>query len=284
MERGVKYASSPDRPTANGFDAAHSFFHAHKELFEYYRFVGGATPFDLPSASFLDRYRECDGAGPVVVVSPVFTTSHLAAPALHFVPSGPTEPAFVSISSAAVLHAPTSTVVSPSPIHLSYPRSSQPERYADPPSPISYPRLAQEWTGSPPKSLSSPQNRPAYSPQKQIVATISDATPKPPLQSPQRQSIVPPSTRNFRMPPMNELLLDSSARRQLGGSQRRVDEASKIELLMGSKCVGRVSAATRNLPPAIRKRLDASANLPARKERLYSILLHDYQQLNRLLT
>lgn len=82
----------------------------------------------------------------------------------------------------------------------------------------------------------------------------------------------------FQMPAVSELLIDSSARRQQL-AQRQMDEAAKIQLLVGSKCVGRVSAATRNLPASIRRRLEASANVAARRERLYNVLLQDYQCL-----
>jgi hypothetical protein len=70
------------------------------------------------------------------------------------------------------------------------------------------------------------------------------------------------------------VFLDSSLRT----ITRKVDMAQKIEQLVGPK-YGRVIGSSSNLPPAVRKRLDAYGRLDQRKELLYQTLTQEYDQL-----
>jgi hypothetical protein len=291
---------------------ARSFFLTNKDLFEYDKYVGSTDPFDPacsspsrgPSLSFLDRYRACDeqysstsdDVGYLLAV-PAIASSILSIP----LPSAASRsPPRTNYRPPALLSA--SPLQSP-PLSDSYSRQHQHFDFGEQhPTRLS---LYQQRI-SPPKPLGCPLGRQEYA-LESLPASQSVHLPTSPLQrlngefSPQRveASIAshetlprsPPrhqqpgvflarqaSSTAFRMPAVSELLLDSSARRQQL-AQRQMDEATKIQMLIGSKCVGRVSAATRNLPASIRKRLESSARVSARRERLYSVLLQDYQRL-----
>ncbi|KAJ0396209.1 hypothetical protein ATCC90586_003917 [Pythium insidiosum] len=85
------------------------------------------------------------------------------------------------------------------------------------------------------------------------------------------------------LPALKDLLIDASTRVVLL-PPRRLDDAKKIELLLGAaRCVGRISTgAPSQLPPSLRHRLDASHRLPQRREQLYALLRGDYERLTTL--
>lgn len=290
---------------------ARSFFLANKDLFEYDKYVGGTDPFDPacsspsrgPSLSFLDRYRACDEQYPsanddagYLLAAPAIASSILSIP----LPS-------------AALRSPLRdnyrppTLLSASPLQSSQIGSScsrQHQHFDFGEQQLTRSSLYQQRM-SPTKPLSSPLGRQQYaldslqanqrvhlaasplrlngalSPQRIEASVTPHGFPSrsPPRYQQQEAFLArQASSTTFRMPAVSELLLDSSARRQQL-AQRQVDEAAKIQMLIGSKCVGRVSAATRNLPASIRKRLESSTRVSARRERLYSVLLQDYQRL-----
>ena len=71
----------------------------------------------------------------------------------------------------------------------------------------------------------------------------------------------------------SQILLDASLRTLT----RKVDMAQKIEKLVGPK-YGRVIGPSSNLPVAIKKRLEAYSRIDQRKEKLYTLLLHEHKQ------
>jgi ribosomal protein L5 len=86
------------------------------------------------------------------------------------------------------------------------------------------------------------------------------------------------TSRKQELPKLSDLLVDHSTRQALV-SYKRMDESQKIEMLIGAKTTGRLSAFSTNLPNSIRKRLQSSARVNQRREQLYALLSQEYSKL-----
>lgn len=261
--------------------AAQAFFSEHKDLFEYDKYVGIQDPFqpqatcersgDAATKSFMDQYRELDH-------------NRATAPTLA-------ERSF-SLSRPLRGKYTIPNIATPSPEFFTLQ------------SPVV---LANRFARNIPQKLASPQ-RIDYTSQ-QLLKSISSETRlgctheihqdslsstafssgqlRPDtLNSPLRQrSFIRQSAEFTRkrdqdyMPKLSDLLIDQETRAN-SVAHKTLDEAHKIEVLTGGKCVGRVNAASRNIPLSIRMRLNAAANVSVRREKLYELLRRDYEQLS----
>ncbi|GMF11688.1 unnamed protein product [Phytophthora lilii] len=267
--------------------AAQAFFLTHKDLFQYEKYVGDHSPFQTAAEgnsdgqiakSFLCQYREVDrGRASVPALAELhFSLLHpLVQPfPVSNVTASTTTPVSLPVcinlqSTSAILekftdhqHDPTrSHAVVSSPqrmIHLTQPSSpvrTTNDRMLPPQDPNSDHTFA---------SLKKDVLSQSYSHQLQG--------------SPARFPVEP--RQNFSLPKLAELLIDRETRAAVT-AHKSWDATHKIEILIGGKCVGRVSAASRNIPPSIRSRLRASANISVRRERLYDLLCRDYDEISK---
>jgi hypothetical protein len=253
--------------------AAHAFFLAHKDRFQYEKYVSNEDPFQnehdkagrRAGQSFLEQYREIDREQPAVPALSNLHFSLLHPPTKRFSITSITGntagsvpmPGFVSLAStASVLEGFNS---------LKHDRSQAAAL------------------------VNSPQRLNGYKqPQSKFVH---DCTPSPQDFSPDRSSSLQqqrsavrvsdePKLQCFALPKLAGLLIDRETR-AAATAHKSWDEAHKIEVLVGGKCVGRMSAASRNVPSSIRARLRASAKVSVRRERLYDLLRSEYEALSK---
>ncbi|KAG7382747.1 hypothetical protein PHYPSEUDO_004383 [Phytophthora pseudosyringae] len=270
--------------------AAHAFFQAHKDLFQYEKYVVNHDPVvtesnpaqahDRTTKSFLEQYRELDRERVSVPAlseqrfslphppAGAYSLTNLAVntiPAVHL-------PEFVTLKSTASIlenfnnlqHEPIrSHVFAASLQHTS--QHTQPQA-----------ALRVTYDSSPAPQYPSPKRV------SDSNATVDQSLLLQQQRSPIRQP-VESNQKIFSVPKLAELLIDRETR-AAGTAHKSWDAAHKIEILIGSKCVGRVSAASRNIPPSIRSRLLASANVSVRRERLYELLHRDYEELSKRYT
>lgn len=255
---------------------ATSFFHKHKELFEFAKYIGPEASISNGPKSFLDQYRECEAQQ---------ATELAIAPQMGFMFSTiavyPTSPATFSLSTSFATAPREAT--SPSKLQM---RASNAE-YSFPTSQTSNVHWQQQ--SAPPRNsyLENPSTsksvgqggnsrsaQPLPHPHKSSSATL------PRLPSPVRHQ--QPNER-YEFPKISAMLIDHSTRADVA-QHTRLDVTQKIELLTGSKCLGRISSESSNLPPSIRSRLQASSNVQYRREKLYTLLSRDYANLADLHT
>ncbi|KAL3673655.1 hypothetical protein V7S43_001354 [Phytophthora oleae] len=266
---------------------AHAFFQAHKDLFQYDKYVASQDPFQAENShvhtesgaamtsAFLEHYCQLDRERPPVPAVSELRLSLLHPPTRRFSMSNASPykttaplpvPAFVTLQSASILenlqHDPIRSYTFERQQHTTQHTQQQPalsitNSHNSPVAP-QYPSPVRDFTS---KAIADP----FFSSQQQ--------------RSPVRQSLqsVPKA---FSFPQLSGLLIDRETR-AAESAHKSWDEAHKIEVLIGSKCVGRVSAASRNIPPSIRSRLQASANVSVRRERLYDLLRREYEELSK---
>ncbi|TMW60532.1 hypothetical protein Poli38472_000574 [Pythium oligandrum] len=245
--------------------SAQRFFAAHKDLFEYDKYVGGEITAMTPS--FLTRYQECEQRH---IDTPALQLS-LLVPTVTLSEAVPRPPALLSLS-------PPNTFQLPSTSGLSLAPTMVPS--ASPAGPYSHVVAAHSPPASPIRSSTNPVDQP-------VSSEVYHQPPSPPRRfSPRRQLHQQASLGGLldtprALPVLADLLVDAAQRAKHVPSQRHVDDAKKIELLIGTSCVGRVSSTT-NVPPAIRRRLDASTRVQQRREQLYKLLCSDYHRLTQL--
>lgn len=270
--------------------AAHAFFQAHKDLFQYEKYASNQDPFQTENCqvdggavkSFLEQYREIDRECQSVPALSELRFSLLHPPTRRY-----------SITNLAV-----STTPAPSPEFVTLQATASIlEKFSNPQhEPIRSHVFANSLQHTSQHTQPQPALRVAYecteapqypSPDRVSVSKApADSLGRPFLlqqpRSPVRLS-VEPKLKNFSLPKLTELLIDRETR-AAASTHKSWDEAHKIEVLVGSKCVGRVSAASRNIPPSIRSCLRASANVSVRRERLYDLLHRDYDELSKRYT
>ncbi|GMF22607.1 unnamed protein product [Phytophthora fragariaefolia] len=238
---------------------AGAFFVTHKDLFQYDKYIGNSDPFQNECAydggdsgapkSFLEQYRELDRCRSIP--EPRFTLIH--PPTLNYPKVNPIKsatvspPAFVTLQSTASNFIPFNRVqhepIQSGNSNLRCPQPSSPDRM----------------------STSAAKNNQTVSLQQQ--------------QSPVKVP-VEPKQNVFILPALAGLLIDRETR-AAASAHKSWDEAHKIEVLTGGKCVGRVRATSRNIPESIRMRLRASAIVSVRRERLYDLLCQDYEDISK---
>lgn len=262
---------------------ARAFFQAHKDLFQYDKYVANQDPFQADNShihtdngaatasAYLEQYRHLDLECP-----PVPTVSEMRVSLLH----RPTRR--FSLSKPQVY---ASTAPIPALVTLQSTSSLENLQY----DPIrAYAFESQQCTTlhNQQQSVSSITNSHESPVASQYPSPVRDFTSKtianPPQRSPVRQSLQLAS-KGFCFPQLSGLLIDRETR-AAASAHKPWDEANKIKILIGSKCVGRVSGASRNIPPSIRLRLQASANVSVRRERLYDLLRRDYEELSKRIT
>lgn len=244
-------AAGNPQEISDALSAASRFFLQHRDLFEFDKYLGDVSVISS-SQSLLRQYQDCERLHQRDVLQslrpePVLLT---AISPYQFTPLSP--PSNVSHSS---------------PLHVAGPAASPPRRNHRPPdpAPLSPQHLANRFQLSVPAQVD--HQRALRSPRRQ---------PRSPTRYP-THAPDPSSASTHHIPKIDELLIDASTRTVHFGPAKRVDDAKKIELLIGSKCVGRVSAAaSSNLPQAIRNRLLAATMLQQRRERLYTLLRQEY--------
>ncbi|ETI37535.1 hypothetical protein F443_16489 [Phytophthora nicotianae P1569] len=252
--------------------AAQVFFQAHKDLFQYEKYVGNQDPFHIEcTKSFLEQYREIDRDRRLVpATSERF--SLLYPPTRRFssvnltVNPAPPVPEFVTLQATASvlenlnnpLHEPTRSHTFTSP-----PQRTSQYNQPRPGLRVSYDSSAAQYPN--PDRSSVPKATPDRSALLQQRSPIRLST-----ESKQK---------NSTLPKLTDLLIDRETR--AATTHKIWEETHKIQVLTGNNCVGRVNAASRNLPLSIRSRLHVSANVSVRRERLYNLLRRDYEELSK---
>jgi hypothetical protein len=252
-----------------------NFFLQHKDLFEYDKLVGGSGHMTSSTPSFLDRYRECDRQQAAPEMTQLATMGTVLRLDAHVMPPPDFSISTFAAPSAFGWLASRTTLGDLNLEHTSCPPAHSTSLARGSPiankQPVSPSRRVTDFvpTGSFDKLEADRSHRASRS-------TINL------LGSPRRRSNVPVEGFRSAIPKLNELLIDASTRAGLVVPTKRLDDAKKIELLIGSKCVGRLSAAaSSNLPPSIRHRLEASAVVHQRRERLCALLRDDYERLTK---
>lgn len=296
--------------------ATPSFFDAYKELFEYEEHVGSEDPVTLSqrdgigTKTFLDKYCECEqrqalelrAAVPVPFVTTLTVDASRMRPAPLSYSSTGASSSFVSPTMGLSHVAASLSNQHLQHQQLSYEQYSHDQHQAPlkprpkTPGMSSFTRsrlensLRQSMSSSNQEdALAAPSTTAPHAPESQHPqhypnnSNAHNTSPTKPTAAPaparhQRASTLP-LPRQYQAPKLTDLLIDSSTR-SATLRHRHVDEAKKIELLIGSNCGGRISAAAATtLPPSIRRRLQASINAPQRREQLYSVLRREYETL-----
>lgn len=255
---------------------ASSFFHKHKELFEFAKYVGPETSVSNGTKSFLDQYRECEAQQATeLAISPQigFMFSTIAV--------NPTSPPAFSLSTSFAIAPREGT--SPSKVQMRV--SKAPYSFPTPPPPSVH------WQ----QESASPRN--SYLEDLTMANSVGQGGNSRQAQQPPHAhqsssaalSRLPPPVRHqqpnerYDFPKLSTMLIDHATRADVA-QQTRLDVTQKIELLTGSKCLGRINSESSNLPPSIRSRLQASSNIQHRREKLYTLLSRDYAELADLHT
>lgn len=259
---------------------ARSFFDANKDLFEYEKLVGTDDPVALSlrdgigAKTFLDKYRECEQRQALELRAnlPIPLATALAV-----------NTAVRTHASQQLLQRVSFTTVLPPP-PASVPLAFQESAPLAPIASRTRSRLENNLRQS---ALSSNYEEDGAQGTTQwqsdrVQASLERPSPtKPPLSS---SSVVEVPTNasvrslEYTPPTLSSLLVDSATRSAVL-RHRHLDEAKKVELLLGTSCGGRISAASTNLPPSVRRRLQAAAKLEQRRERLYAALHKHFQSL-----
>lgn len=253
--------------------AAQTFFQAHKNLFQYEKHVGKQDPFQTENTkSYLLKYQEIDREKEFApALSELrFTALHPPirnSPSTKFSTYTATPvPEFVTLEATASVLENLSRLQQ-EPVH-SHPFVSPQQQTTQ----YTQPQPAYRVTYDSPATPQYP------SPDRiSVFKGTSDRSALLQQRSPVRLS-VESKQKIFTLPKLSELLIDQETR--AATPHKPWDESRKIQVLVGSNCVGRVNAASRNLPPSIRSRLRASANVSVRRERLYNLLRRDYEKLS----
>lgn len=281
-----------------------SFFHTYKELFEYEKHVGSDDPVLLSqrdgigAKTFLDKYRECEQRQVIesraALQVPLMSTLTVDSVRARGAPLGtPTITPFVISSSLLAQqqyqqHQPeTSHQVIP-PLKVS-PSSSFTRSKLE--NSLRQSLSNQEDAAVAASSWVASFNHHQYSaqvPEKQASPSKADVVPSMPSPSlpvdasktlaHTLHAAAERSSLHFQPPKLAELLIDNSTR-PATLRHRHLDEAKKIELLVGNSCGGRISSVSTNLPPSIRRRLQASMRVEQRREQLYAVLRQEYHKL-----
>lgn len=273
---------------------ARSFFDAYRDLFEYSKHVGEEDPVVLSqrdgigAKTFLDKYRECEQRQARELRANVSTLAidtamltHAPQQLFQYFSVTTTPQSFASLS----LHGAAGAQQQQPDAHLFH------QNAPIPPS-LTRSRLENSLRQSAISSSTNNQEEvatTAFSSHYSLHATPERASPTKAdpldsaplaldLQQPGTARIASHSRTAYQLPKLSSLLVDSSTRSSTL-RHRHLDEAKKIELLIGSNCGGRISSASTNLPPSIRRRLQASAKVEQRRERLYAILCQHYQSI-----
>ncbi|KAJ8569120.1 hypothetical protein ON010_g6140 [Phytophthora cinnamomi] len=266
---------------------ARAFFLTHKDLFQYEKYVGNQDPLRIEAAdedrhggvakSFLEQYRDIDRGRPAVALS-----SELHFPLLHPPPRN------YSIGNAidTSTNAPPALVALQSPAFMS--KSSNPQCQLIRSCALGNSPLRVSCHARPEPTNNSMVTKlnitpPQQSPTPDCVSASMIMSDQFISRQQQRSLVRVPvvsKQQPFSLPTLAELLIDRETR-AAATAHKTWDEAHKIEVLIGSKCAGRVSAASRNIPQSIRLRLRASANVSVRREHLYDLLRSDYEEISK---
>lgn len=254
-----------------------SFFNKYKDLYEFTKYVGAEALISNGTKSFLNQYHECDAEQDYdLAITPQmgFMFSTIAA--------NPTSPAAFSLSSSFAVA--DREVASPSENQIR--ASNIPYSFATPQlsslhGQCAYPRNSNLASL---RDLNMTRNIGHDGDSRQTHQTLhahqfSSAT-LPRLRSPVRHK---QPNEQYALPKLSNILTDHGTPAAVA-QHTRLDVTQKIELLTGSKCLGRISSESNNLPPSIRKRLQASSNVHHRREKLYTLLSQDYAELADLHT
>ncbi|KAG3201946.1 hypothetical protein PC128_g3542 [Phytophthora cactorum] len=255
--------------------AAQAFFQAHKDLFQYEKYVGNQDPFQTENTkSFLEKYREIDHDRQPMPAFSELSFSLLHPPTRRFPSANLAINAATPVPEFVTLHATASALEKLNNLQHERIRThtfasplQHTTQYTQP-----QPALRVTYDSSAAPQYPSPDRT-------SVSKATSDRSVLLQQRSPIRLSIE--SKQNiFALPKLAELLIDRETRAATT-AHKSWDESHKIQVLVGNNCVGRVNAASRNLPPSIRSRLRASANVSVRRERLYDLLRRDYHELSK---
>lgn len=252
--------------------AALAFFQAHKDLFQYDKYVSNQSPFQPDSQikgdSYLEHYQKVDRDRHLVP-----TLSNLYVSLFHIQPPTLAVTNVAQTISAAPLPK-ADTLQSPVPILRS--TNGLPTIIRPPVEHTTQHTQRQSAicvTNASSGELQSRCSNRVHT--SKSLADRSDLLQQQP--SPIQLSI---EQNPYNLPKLNDLLINQETRAAFT-AHKVWNESRKLQNLLGSDCVGRVTAASRNLPLSIRSRLRASANVSKRRERLYTLLCRDYDELNK---
>lgn len=258
--------------------AAQAFFSQHKDLFEYDKYVGTfqrqaicERSGDTATKSFLDQYRELDHSRATALTLKELSFSlSLPIRGKYTIPSIATpSPEFFILQSPAML---ANQFASNIPQKL-----ASPQRIGHTSQQLLNSIFSETRLGCTHATHQDALSSTFFSSGQLHPDTLNSALRKRSLI---RQSAEFPRKRDHDcMPKLSELLIDPETRAS-SVVHKILDEVHKIEVLTGGKCVGRVNAASRNIPMSIRTRLNAAANVSVRREKLYELLRRDYEQLS----
>lgn len=221
-----------------------SFFEMHRELFEFDKYVGiQQIPSLSTKTSFLDQYMECEKRQ--VLERAKSSTSNILLPT----------------TAVELLFYQNEKDASPDFLNTQYKLQALHEI------PFSGPYRS-------PQRVKSPKSPPRGSWELELEPTCTAQH-----YGARARGTASEQSARFKIPKLSDLLLDASSRAAYSRS-KRIDDAKKIELLVGSTCVGRISAVSTNLPPAIHRRLEASSRVHQRREQLVALLSNDYDRLS----
>lgn len=271
------------------------FFHTYKELFEYERHVGSEDPVVLSqrdcggvgTKSFLDKYKECEQRQVIesraALQLPLMSTLMVDTIRARGSQPGPTIIPFIS-SLTMLQHQ----------WHQQQPEMSHQQAIPPQKASPSFTRsklenslrqsLSNQDEAAPPWPIASYYQGSAQVPEKQasptkvVIPSLPSSLPVDATKSHARTLHANRSSTQFQPPKLAELLIDSSTR-PATLRHRHLDEAKKIEQLIGNSCGGRISSVSTNLPPSIRRRLQASMRVEQRREQLYAVLRQEYHSL-----
>lgn len=290
-------------PESPNLSSSSSFFLTYKELFEYEKHVGSEDPVVLSqrdgigAKTFLDKYKECEQRQVIesraALQMPLMSTLMVDSMRARGAQIGPTVTPLVFSSSTLTQQQYQHQQLQPEMGHL-----VTPPQKTSPLSSFTRSKLenslrwslsnqeegaaatASHWAASSsyhhqPRSAQVPEKQ--ASPSKTVVVAAMPVDTSKPLARTLHAAADRIAT-HFQPPKLTDLLIDSSTR-PATLRHRHLDEAKKIELLIGNSCGGRISSVSTNLPPSIRRRLQASTRVEQRREQLYTALRQEYHNL-----